>query len=194
VRQRLTTHQVRADDLVLPSGSIVAWDAFVVFGARSFDRTVAPGQYPVMLTITQDDTGDKRVAFARIEVAQGTPVRWEMATLPGQDTAALDADHFFGYSVDSGTGSFMDAQTAALATQDYASYGEPLLTLLSTAVTNDLYWTSIVVDAADGANAVAFTAGYGDGEYASYWGFDDHDQVVCLVTNFGVLDAATRVP
>ena len=40
---------------------------------------------------------------------------------------------------------------------------------------------------------MAFTSGYGDGSYGSYWGFDDNDEVVCLVTDFLVLNGTTRI-
>jgi hypothetical protein len=31
---------------------------------------------------------------------------------------------------------------------------------------------------------IVFQSGYGDGFYASYWGFDAEGQLVCLVTDF----------
>jgi hypothetical protein len=34
---------------------------------------------------------------------------------------------------------------------------------------------------------IAFTAGYGDGEYPSYWGRDDAGQICCFVTDFLIL-------
>ena len=34
---------------------------------------------------------------------------------------------------------------------------------------------------------VAFSSGFGDGRYASYWGFDEENNLTCLVTDFGVL-------
>ena len=50
-----TTHQQQGADLVLPTGAVVAWDAFVVIGAQAFERTVDPGRYRVTLTVTDDD-------------------------------------------------------------------------------------------------------------------------------------------
>jgi hypothetical protein len=189
---QFTTSQQRADDLVLPSGAVVAWDAFVIVGAQALERTVEPGRYQVILTLTRDTSGDKRVAFARIELRDGRPVRWELATQPGQDPDQLPPDSVFGYGVDSGTGMFADAETVALALQDYDRYGTSLLQRLTDVVNRDDYWTNIVVDPASGADAVAFTSGYGDGYYPSYWGFDADDEVVCLVTDFGLLAGATR--
>jgi hypothetical protein len=38
-----------------------------------------------------------------------------------------------------------------------------------------------------GANQIAFSTGHGDGFYASYWGYDGTDDIVCLVTDFDIL-------
>jgi hypothetical protein len=39
---------------------------------------------------------------------------------------------------------------------------------------------------------IAFSSGWGDGSYPSFWGYDADSQPVALVTDFGVLDA-TRI-
>jgi hypothetical protein len=189
---RYTTSQQHADDLILPTGEIIASDAIVV-GGQAFERTVEPGRYQVILTVTQDDTGDKLVAFARVEFRAGMPVRWEIATKPGEDPDQLGPTGLFGYPVDSGTGMFADAQTVALARQDFDRYGDTLLQRLGDVLKRDVYWTNVVLDPDSGADTVVFISGYGDGGYASYWGFDADDEVVCLVTDFGVLEGATRV-
>jgi len=156
-------------------------------GAQPFERTVEPGRYRVMLTLTDDDQHDKRVAFARVDFRDAQPVRWEAATTPGADPASAS------YGVDSGTGAFMDAQVAEFAAQNFNFYGNTMLQHLTDVVNRDEYWTSLTVDPSSGADAVAFTTGYGDGIYASYWGFDENDEVVCLVTDFLVLNGTTRI-
>jgi hypothetical protein len=44
-----------------------------------------------------------------------------------------------------------------------------------------------VLDPDSGLNVVFFTSGDGDGEYASYWGYDAVSDLACLVTDFGLL-------
>jgi len=39
----------------------------------------------------------------------------------------------------------------------------------------------------DEGNCVAFSSGWGDGVYASYFGYSTAHDVVCLVTDFDVL-------
>jgi len=46
---------------------------------------------------------------------------------------------------------------------------------------------NLTLDPDTGGNAIAFSSGYGDGSYASYWGFTADDELACLVTDFGVL-------
>jgi Protein of unknown function (DUF4241) len=185
--RHFTNHQQRAADLILPSGALVANDAFTIRDGLAFERTVEPGVYQVQLTVTLDDELDKRIAFARVEFRAGEPVRWETASVAGADPARAS------YDVTSGIGAFMDEQTAASANQDYDRYGNTLLQRLTEVVNRDEYWTSVVVDPASGADAVAFTSGYGDGVYPSYWGLDANDEVVCLVTDFGILADTTRI-
>ena len=184
---RLTTHQQRADDLILPSGAIVATDGVIIRDAQPFERTVEPGRYPVMLTVTVDDARDKLVAFARVQFQPSAPVRWEPATLPGQDPSEA------AYAVSSGIGAFMDADAAVMANENFDAYGEILLRHLVDVVNRDEYWTNVQVDSTTLADAVVFIAGRGDGGYASFWGFDANDEVVCLVTDFAVLQDTTRV-
>src|SRR5678816_4609998 len=89
--------------LVVTSGQLYAGDALIKPKGMRFSKRVPVGSYPVLLTVaTREKNGDQRVAFARVELAPGQPVRWEMATAEGQDPATLAADEFFGYPVDSG--------------------------------------------------------------------------------------------
>jgi hypothetical protein len=48
-------------------------------------------------------------------------------------------------------------------------------------------WANVVLDSTTGANIVAFDSGYGDGIYASFFGYDAQDRPVCLITDFEVL-------
>jgi len=52
---------------------------------------------------------------------------------------------------------------------------------------HDDNWGSVIVCEDTRLNVVMFSSGYSDGFYASYWGFDADDNVVCLVTDFNVL-------
>jgi hypothetical protein len=171
-RLQYTTHQLQTDDLVLPSGAIVVWDAFLVFGAQPLEHTVNPGAYPVILTLTHDQGGDVRVAFARVEIEGPAAVRWEHAST---------------YNVSSGIAALMDAEALNQAIADYNPYGDAVLGALTYAVEHDEYWTSVVVVPDSGADAVILAAGYGEGDYTAYWGFDENDTPVALLLDFNIL-------
>ena len=173
----------RAGDLILPSGRIVACDPLVMPGTSAFTREVVPGRYPVLLSIAQLEH-DQRVAAAAVEFVVGgatIAARWDLAVIPGQDLTTLGPRQFFGYGVDAGTGCFMDARLAAAL-----DAGEPcgLDAALQSSYVPTFSWAN--VELRDGS-VVAFSSGWGDGSYASYWGFDATGRVVALATDFAVL-------
>ncbi|NET37521.1 MAG: DUF4241 domain-containing protein [Cyanothece sp. SIO1E1] len=50
------------------------------------------------------------------------------------------------------------------------------------------HWANVVVNEANGANVIAFSSGWGDGGYASYWGYDAKGNLASLVTDFACFD------
>lgn len=61
------------------------------------------------------------------------------------------------------------------------------------AAANNLYpydrkgdWANITINDKTDANVIAFSSGWGDGGYASYWGYDSADNIACIVTDFGL--------
>ncbi len=170
-----TTRQQPGDPLLLTSGNVVASDAFIIFDAQPALRTFDPGEYPVVLTLTTDNTGDVLVAYARVQLAPGMPVSWAPATT---------------FATESGIGVFLDTDAVNRATQDYNPYGTAVLGAVTDAVNRDVYWTSVVVDPESGADAVVFSTGYGEGGYTTWWGLDENGQPVALVADFEVLSPA----
>ena len=177
-------------DLVMPTGQIFACDPFLVSPDEGpFTRTVPPGRYPVLVNVARMQSYDERVAYAIVRVADTPPVRWELALLPGHDASELGDDEFFGYGVDSGTGCFMDAFAAERLEARAAEIGDnqDLEDEMVKTYVHTWAWVDFVLDPDTGANVIAFSSGWGDGMYPSYWGLDETGAVVCLVTDFGVL-------
>jgi uncharacterized protein DUF4241 len=177
-------------DLVLPTGRLVASDAFIV-DAMPFTLEVPAGPHPVSVVHAAFEDGDRRVAAALVRFADRDPVRWELALVPGQDPRVLGPDEIFGYAVDSGTGAFTspEAVDRLKDEDDYATYGKALLAAIPGKTLTDPLTAAVEVDPASGANVVAFASGFGDGAYPSYAGFDSEGNVVVVVTDFGILDA-----
>jgi Protein of unknown function (DUF4241) len=184
---RLKLHAL--GELVLPTGRIVACDPFVFAADQPpFARGVAPGRYPVSVNVAHFED-DARVAYAIVRLGDRPPVRWEMALLPGQDASTLEEGYFFGYGVDAGTGCFMDAEAAKLLdgrSTEENGYNEDLIDRMQATYVPTWSWLDFPLDPVTGANVVAFSSGWGDGSYPSYWGLDDAGTPVCLVTDFGL--------
>lgn len=154
----------------------------------AFTLQLAPGRYPVILNVATFDT-DQRVAYAALKIAEGKVQHWEMAHVPGQDLSSLEADELFCYGVDSGTGCFMDVLAAqALRKKMDADehYFETLIAELDKTYVDTWSWANVEMDPDTHANLIAFSSGWGDGCYASYFGFDDAHNALILITDFGV--------
>lgn len=188
-----TAHVASLGDLTVPTGQIVACDPLAAIEPKPFARRVAPGRYAALASVLALTNGDQRIAcvMLRLRDAPMTQVaRWEPARLVGQEDVTLGEDEFFGYAVDAGVGCFMDAQAAAALAARYEadeSYDEAVIDALEANRSQGWDYANIALDDVDGLNLILFASGWGDGIYASYWGFDADGAPLCLVTDFGVL-------
>jgi hypothetical protein len=171
----VAVERVLAGELVIPSGTIAAFDPLSAVIDTPFSREVPPGLYRVELL----RTAGKRFALARVAIIRiGVPVRWELATRPGEEARALRPGQIYGYGVDAGVGCFVDGRGIDTIRE------QPVVDMIaarSEATDAIVCWPGKV-----DANVIAFTAGDGDGVYASWWGFDALGRVVELVTDFGI--------
>jgi hypothetical protein len=185
-----------AGRLFVPSGRIVACDPLVFPENRPFRRRVPPGRYPVLLSIAHIPcssggvTTDQRIAVAMLMLGRKVPRRWQMAVATGQPLSDLKAGEFYGYPVDSGTGCFMDLMAAKLLQRNAradANYFEHIIAAMEEVSLPTRSWAEFPLSDRTGHNLVTFSSGFGDGVYASFWGFDADGQPACLVTDFSVL-------
>lgn len=177
--------------LRIESNQVVACDPYIDPEAQSFSQPVPNGEFPVTAAVAHIlEAEDQRVAAAFLHFSSREPVRWEMAVVGEQKVEDLGEDEIFGYGVDSGCGCFMDAHTAKLLEQRLMDeqYSDSLTEQQSQTYQNTWDWLNVVIDERSGLNAVIFSSGYGDGFYASYFGFDAEDRLVCLATDFAVFD------
>jgi hypothetical protein len=184
----LSVHQIGS--LELPSGRLAASDPFVDPAPAPFRFQVTPGTYAVDLAVSDRGTGDQRVAFARIVFRPGPVHRWTMAVVGDQDPAELGADGIFGYGVDSGSGCFMSPEAGALLARRLdaeTDYYDKLIAEMEKTYRNTWDWVLFEPEAGRGVNVAAFSSGYGDGVYASYCGSGEGGEILCVVTDFGVI-------
>ena len=177
-------------ELELPTGEIIACDPLITTDDwPALARRVKPGHYPVTLFEAQG-----RVAAAFLRFRAGVPVRWELATLPGQDVSTLNGDEIFGYPVDAGLGSFMDKAAMALMTTaqgklkpDQNYYDDVLAAEFAP---NQDRFVMHRPAAGSPVNVAMFWSGWGDGFYPVFWGLDAGGRPLVLFTDFGVTENA----
>jgi len=180
-------------DLVLPTGQIVASDPFIA-DDPPYTRGVAPGRYPVLVNVAQINT-DSRVAYAIVRFSGQRPVSWEKALYPEHDPAAPGGNQLSGYGVDSGAGCFIDAGTVKILVERTAADGgenQDLTERMAETYVDTWSWVNYVLDPDTGANVIAFSSGWGDGVYPSFWGLDQTGAPVCLITDFRVFQPFRR--
>ncbi|MBN2910860.1 DUF4241 domain-containing protein [Polycladomyces sp. WAk] len=184
------TKNIEVGKISLLSGQIVACDPFVSPGTEPFVNKVVPGEYPVVINIVHYlDDDDERIGAAMIKIKESKVVRWEMALKKGQDPNTLEDGEVFGYPVDSGTGCFMDYETALRykkISQENPLFHEFILEETKNNYADTRDWADIQIEPS--GNIITFSSGLGDGYYASYWGYDDENHICCLVTDFGLYE------
>jgi hypothetical protein len=175
--------------LSLPSGQIVAADGFIMDRIKPFTRSVKPGSYPMTVAVARLGN-DQRIAFAQIRFSDRSVARWEMALTPGQDPAKLKAGEIYCFGVDSGTGSFADpGAQEILSGRDSDDVFDQATAEMKKVYEPTRDW--VLIDMPKGSAAL-FSSGWGDGRYASYFGLDEADNPVALMTDFGVVDWKRR--
>lgn len=187
---------VAAGLLKLPSGQICAADPFIALtDAKPFTQRTPSGAFPVRLAVGDFPSGGVRVAFARVDFSAKPVVRWRMAVVEGQDVATLRGDEIFGYGVDAGTGSFFDPVAGKAAARLLEANPDAWESWQTEGERNGpevIGPYSFLLDLPLGeANAIMFHSGWGDGFYASWFGYDADGNVAALVTDLATIDWAT---
>lgn len=171
-------------ELKVPTGKIFVADPFTT----AFDdpggplARVAPrGAFPVEAAIARFENGDLRIACARVRFGadDARASRWEAALFEGQ--APPPSGEVSGYGVDAGMGCFFDQDARGVVDDSVTESW-----LAATEKNSISTWTWHTADI-NKANIVMFSSGWGDGFYSSYWGFNENNEIIELVTDFEVL-------
>jgi hypothetical protein len=177
------------------TGQLAACDPFVFArDVAPFAQTVSPGEYPVDASVfVIQPSGDKRVAFARVRISEKPPVRWVNASPKGKTLADLVPGEEFGYGVDAGTGCFADVATLRAFDECGEDASDELMAAMDRTYENTWSWADVTCGDS-GENIIAFSSGYGDGFYRSFWGLAEDGMPVCLVTDFGLCEVTWNDP
>lgn len=184
-----TTEVFDAGTINIVSGKVCAFDSAVSWDdAHPFIQKVKPGKYPLKIsrvTIRMKGFEDKknmlghkdqRNACAKVVFKKGKAVRWELAK--SWDPGRKSISEY--YNVDAGTACIADFRTLMKSRSQERRI-------------NDYFpkqhtpFYSVDLIKAKGTKLLIFDTGYGDGSYASYWGFDNAGNRIELVTDFRIL-------
>jgi hypothetical protein len=180
--------------LRMPSGQLIAADpACIEADERPYTATVAPGGYPVLLSVVRwaDDPGRSRVAAAKLIVSDDPVASWEQALRPGEDVRHLGAGQFFGFGVDGGNACFCDVIVAPAMER----LVETFFSNAAAAPAMGQFFESLITDDAaelgdlgSGANLIAFSSGWGDGAYPTWIGRTSTGDIACFVIDMQLLE------
>lgn len=167
----LTTRVVEVGALALRSGTVAVGDPFTNLSAMSGPGAPLPaGPHPVDVCVVTYPNGDHRIAVARLRLAESAPKQW----VEGTEGAAVDA----------GTAAFADGgDVDRVLTQEMGDVLEKALG--ETYV--DTYATALLDPGSGAKSLCAFSSGFGDGVYASWWGLDLAGSPVALYLDFDLL-------
>ncbi|MBD1913195.1 MULTISPECIES: DUF4241 domain-containing protein [unclassified Leptolyngbya] len=176
------------DQLILTSGWLVACDPRWVEcqDQQYFVQRLKPDRYFISLSFARSSLLEtEELACARLHITQRHPVRWEIALCPHDNLE----EKRYGYGVETGAGCFMDYD--CVVALEEMSRGLDGTYLLETRYYNNLNVQLRTNSSAanvrvskNRANVIAFSTGFGDGQCISYWGYDNKDQLACLVSDF----------
>ncbi|MBT2557581.1 DUF4241 domain-containing protein [Hymenobacter sp. ISL-91] len=173
-------------DLPVPTGRIVVTDPILLESESLPFTTVFPkGDFPVELAIAHFGD-DERVAFARILFSAEPVAAWTMALLAGQKPLPITGEEYYGYSVDSGSGLFIDS-TYLRGFNQYLSADNKNFSHVFTDYLAENQQKPGILYTAQGNTLATFSTGLGDGYYATYIGFDAQHRPCRLLTDFQLI-------
>ena len=182
----INLYGVTIGKIKISSGHIIACDPLHIdeYGIP-FTQAFPTGEFPVQLSIAQTVDEDL-VAFARINFSEDPVEKWELALLKGQAPMAVGAKDVHGYGVDGGVGIFIDEEAAkALNQKTVADFDGEVFKEMDNHYHHT--WRYALYNFGNN-NLAAFTTGVGDGNYATYIGFNATGKPCRLITDFGLFD------
>jgi hypothetical protein len=199
--------EIEIGNINLPTGKIIVSDPFFTHSTAPFARTVAPGNYPVKLYITEVEPDHFRIAFAKIKFKPENASRWILAITEDidiNDFKNLEDDDYFGFPVEAGLGCFIDAKTnkeyevkidAFYENNPDKNYYDNLLAdefskySSGNEFSSDIGdWNNHIINKSTSSNVIMFSSGWGDGYYPTYWGYNDNNETVELTIDFMLYD------
>jgi hypothetical protein len=167
-------------ELVLPTGRLRVADVDAIDESKPLAHRLEIGSVlRVVATLAAYPDRDQRIAAVRLVLdAKHAPVKWSEARP-------------LIHSTDSGLSCYLDEDAADHISRLKDLPRQRLFTSLHKSFDENYAdtrtWGSVRVSQDTQANLVAFSAGFGDGEYGTYLGHDRDGRLVTILTDFGLL-------
>ncbi len=199
---RTSIHEL--GELILTSGTIVPCDPLMCPDTRyHLTKTLRPGRYPIIASLAKfSPSGDARFAAVMLKVSDAPTIRWEIAEINEPDQTS-NRNARFTYGVDAGTGCFVDQDAAEVISNlvslevkypnkdDFELFCDRVIGEMDRNAFGKYRvagWADLKVSDNTEANIICFSSGFGDGGYASFWGYDYLGNLTSLATDFALFD------
>jgi hypothetical protein len=188
-------------DVLLDTGAIIACDPLCSldpddYGYPPFIQRVPTGKYPVILSIYESKKYGYYNMAAKLAFSDDIPVRFELAICESDDLSDFKEGDIIGIAVDVGLACFCDIHTEKL----YKRFIRNWMKKNPDKNYIDEYFLKCIKDDpgmygeyGDSINfylpnkknnIIMFSSGMGDGLYPCYWGYDENDNICCLIIKF----------
>lgn len=169
-------------EITLSSGKIIFCDTISnsVDTKKPFTQKVTPGSYKVQMSLLKKDS-IYRVGFSRVVFEDTEAGFYDIALCESDDISTLKQSEILGTGVDGGTAGYLD-ENIKHAYNDLinSSFDEIFSELEKSADSLSRSFADITVNKESGENVIMTSTGYGDGMYASYFGYKDNEAVSLL--------------
>lgn len=179
--------------IYLSSGKLVACDPVLTNDMMPFTTEFPKGDFQVLL---HKERESNCVAYAEVVFSDSDVSQWEMGVTEGQNIKDLSGEEVFGYPVESGMGCLMDFETQdqlnLLEQTLFRRKGDDFMGIYEEFFHEHFFDENGAIDQCaflkpsedHPGNIFAFEAGYGEGFYASYIGYDKNNIPVKIITEF----------
>ncbi len=180
---------VKLGNLNIKSGRICACDPLVESYFVPFETEVPNGSFPVELYL-EEDTDLVGMAVVWFQKTKEN-LTWKMANVPGETISESEVEEGFilGFPVESGLACFIDPSFSKsfLDKEDSKSEDEDINeSPFLGPILNENGGDWALASMSDDENIAVFSSGYGEGNFACYFGYDAQNNLSAIAMDLDV--------
>ena len=198
-------HYLAMGEVNFPTGKIMAFDPVAYpEQMRPYLQSVPPGKYPITAMVVEIGADHYRIAAVRVQTSGRSAIAYYNALTGQEDLSEVAQGEYFGFCVDAGLGTIMDEATFAaytaftekcLAEDEYFNLYDDLFAeeLEKNYQAHPAYqnedgdWVNYRLPDSE-LTVPVFSAGWGDGVYPVYFGYDGNGEVCDVIIEFIPID------